>query len=210
MYTPVNLSFTIEKLGLRGSKLYRCVFVMLSLLVILVLSHSVRRSILLCALLSCSDACIQRILRFWYTINVKKIAFGTKEHTTDKKMGVSFFLRLFISSNEVCNTAYALQRIHEQNSIFKYTTMGPMIPKEMKYNLHYGDVRGDVLPPPHSCRHNLLNILCCKHKSGQLNHSDILAWSNRVETDQTPQNAASNQVCGVWSGLYCSPLIQQL
>ena len=28
--------------------------------------------------------------------------------------------------------------------------MGPMIPKEMKYNLHYGDVRGDVLPPQHS------------------------------------------------------------
>ena len=27
--------------------------------------------------------------------------------------------------------------------------MGPTIPKEMKYNLHYGDVRGDVLPPPH-------------------------------------------------------------
>ena len=24
-----------------------------------------------------------------------------------------------------------------------------MIPKEMKYNLYYGDVRGDVLPPPH-------------------------------------------------------------
>ena len=27
--------------------------------------------------------------------------------------------------------------------------MGPMIPKEMKYNLYYGKVRGDVLPPPH-------------------------------------------------------------
>ena len=37
--------------------------------------------------------------------------------------------------------------MHEQNSIFKYTTMGPTIPKEMKYNLHYGDVRGDVLSP---------------------------------------------------------------
>ena len=24
-----------------------------------------------------------------------------------------------------------------------------MIPKEMKYNLHYGDVREDALPPPH-------------------------------------------------------------
>ena len=26
--------------------------------------------------------------------------------------------------------------------------MSPMIPKEMEYNLHYGDVRGDILPPP--------------------------------------------------------------
>ena len=41
-------------------------------------------------------------------LNVKKIAFGNKEDTTDKKMGVSVLLRLFISSNEVCNTAYTL------------------------------------------------------------------------------------------------------
>ena len=41
-------------------------------------------------------------------INVKKIAFGNKKHTTDQKMGVLVLLRLFISSNEVCNTAYAL------------------------------------------------------------------------------------------------------
>ena len=34
-------------------------------------------------------------------------------------------------------------------NIFKDSTIGPMIPKEMKYNLHYGKVRGDVLPPPH-------------------------------------------------------------
>ena len=32
---------------------------------------------------------------------------------------------------------------HEQNSIIKYTTMGPMITKEMKYNLHYDEVKGD-------------------------------------------------------------------
>ena len=38
---------------------------------------------------------------------------------------------------------------YEQNSILKYTTMSQMIPKEMKYNMHYGDVRGDVLPTPH-------------------------------------------------------------
>ena len=41
-------------------------------------------------------------------INVKKIAFGNKEHTADMKMGISVLLRLFISSNGVCNTAYAL------------------------------------------------------------------------------------------------------
>ena len=64
-------------------------------------------------------------------------------------MEVSVLLGLFISSNEICNTAYALYRTHEQNSIFKYTTMGPMITEEMKYNLHYADVRGDVLSPPH-------------------------------------------------------------
>ena len=38
----------------------------------------------------------------------KTIAFGNKEHTTDKKLEVSVLLILFISSNEVCNTAYAL------------------------------------------------------------------------------------------------------
>ena len=41
-------------------------------------------------------------------INVKKIDFGNKEHITDKKIGVSVLLRLFISSNEVFNTADAL------------------------------------------------------------------------------------------------------
>ena len=40
-------------------------------------------------------------------------------------MGTSVLLRPFISSSEVCNTAYAVWRTHEQNSIF---TKGPMIP----------------------------------------------------------------------------------
>ena len=38
----------------------------------------------------------------------QKIAFGNKAHITDKKMRVSVLLRPFISSDEVCNTAYAL------------------------------------------------------------------------------------------------------
>ena len=33
--------------------------------------------------------------------------------------------------------------------------MGQMIPKEMKYNLLYGEVRGDVLRPPRG------TIICC-------------------------------------------------
>ena len=36
------------------------------------------------------------------TINVKKIASGNKEHTTDKETRVSVLLNLFISSNDVC------------------------------------------------------------------------------------------------------------
>ena len=44
----------------------------------------------------------------YYKINVKKIAFEKKEHTTDNKMGVSVLLRFFMSSNELCNITYAL------------------------------------------------------------------------------------------------------
>ena len=33
-------------------------------------------------------------------------------------MGALILLRFFIIRNEVCNTAYALWRIHEQNSLF--------------------------------------------------------------------------------------------
>ena len=34
-----------------------------------------------------------------------------------------------------------------RHSIFKITRMGSMILKEIKYNLHYDDVRGDFLKP---------------------------------------------------------------
>ena len=40
-----------------------------------------------------------------------------------------------MSNNEVCNTAYDLSRMHEQSSIFNDTTMGPMIPKEIKIRI---------------------------------------------------------------------------
>ena len=52
--------------------------------------------------------CIQCLLRSAIQINVKKIAFGNKEHTTDKKMEVLVLLRLFISSSKISNNAYAL------------------------------------------------------------------------------------------------------
>ena len=74
----------------------------------------------------------------YWTINIKKIAFGNKEHTTDSKMGISVLLRLFISSNKF---AILLSSSSEQNSIFKYTTMGPMVPKEMKYKSALWDIR---------------------------------------------------------------------
>ena len=69
-------------------------------------------------------------------------------------MDVSVLLRVFISSNEVCSTAYALYHTHEQCSIFKYTTMDPTTQKEMKYNLYNDDVQGDILlNPEHKNNH---------------------------------------------------------
>ena len=35
-----------------------------------------------------------------------------------------------------------------------------MIPKEIKYNLHYGDVRGDVLLPPHDTTPATVEPVC--------------------------------------------------
>ena len=48
--------------------------------------------------------------RIYSQINVKNNAFGNNEHTTDWKMGVLVLLRSVISSNDVCNTAYALYK----------------------------------------------------------------------------------------------------
>ena len=75
--------------------------------------HLIRPLLTFFFLLKCTFSigrCIfyHKFSQYFYEINIKKIAFGNKEHTIDKKMGVSVLLRLFISSNEVCNTAYAL------------------------------------------------------------------------------------------------------
>ena len=37
--------------------------------------------------------------------------------------------------------------------------MGPMLPKEMKYNLYYGEVWRDVLPPPQCSKINVKKIV---------------------------------------------------
>ena len=42
-----------------------------------------------------------------------------------------------------------------------------MIPKEMKYNLHFGDVRGDVLTPPHRTNTSLFEENQAVKKFGQ-------------------------------------------
>ena len=49
--------------------------------------------------------------------------------------------------------------------------MGPMIPKEMKYNLHYSEVRGDVLPPPHGTNTSRIAL-------------KIAFWNKEHTTDQ--------------------------
>ena len=75
--------------------------------------------------------------------------------------------------------------LQELKSIFEDITMGPMIPKGMKYNLHYGEVRGDVLRQPHdtntSC--SVVNVKTCLWK--QRTHyrkpcSDILCESSAI------------------------------
>ena len=50
--------------------------------------------------------------------------------------------------------------------------MSPMIPKEMKYNLHYDKVRGDVLPSPHGTNTSLYNFLL---KMGQVPCNTLFA-----------------------------------
>ena len=63
------------------------------------------------------------------------------------KIGDSVWLSLFICNTKVCEAAHATQRRLKRYLIFKITMMGSVIPKEIKYNLHYDDVRGGVTPP---------------------------------------------------------------
>ena len=54
-----------------------------------------------------------------------KISFRTVSNTLFRR-GWGRRAQATFTRSEVFNTAYALQRIHEQNSIFKDTAIGPM------------------------------------------------------------------------------------
>ena len=71
-------------------------------------------------------------------IKVKKIAFGNKERITDRKWESRFY---WDSSLAVMKFATLItpSSVHEQNSIFKDTIMGPWFQRKRKYNLHYGE-----------------------------------------------------------------------
>ena len=62
--------------------------------------------------------------------------------------------------------------------------MDPVIPKEMKYNLHYGEVRGDVLPPPHrlGLQSNFKVKLC--HSKGDQITFDMLPLATLLFSTQ--------------------------
>ena len=75
------------------------------------------------------------------------IAFENKEHTNSRKLD-SVWLRLFICNIVVCEAVNAPSRRLKRYSIFKIIRMGSVIPKEIKYNLHYDYVRGHLLRPP--------------------------------------------------------------
>ena len=81
-------------------------------------------------------------------INVKKIAFGNKEHTTDKKMGVSVLLRHFISSNEeLCS-----QQIKHLKSYWKQV----LCSQQIKHHKSYGKLQDFS-----NQNYNLLIALVC-------------------------------------------------
>ena len=63
--------------------------------------------------------------------------------------------------------------------------MGPIIPKEMKYNLHYGKVREDILPPPHGTN------ACC---SSKINVTKIAFGNKEHTTDKTLHKSHKKQV----------------
>ena len=91
----------------------------------------------------CFSALIQRVWLleddiwknyFFYKLNVKKdCLWKQRTHYWLENGSLGFTETLH---KQKWSLQHCLRPL-EQSSIFKYTTMGPMIPKEMKYNLHY-------------------------------------------------------------------------
>ena len=111
-------------------------------------------------------------------INVKTISFWKKEHTTDMKMGVSVLLRLFISSNEVCNIEYTLKLIHEQNWINPFMPSGLFYINSLDRSISY-----------------IRSLVDFHYHYAFLVIPVVNAYS--VDPDQTPRSAASDL------GLHC-------
>ena len=74
-------------------------------------------------------------------IKVKKIAFGNKKTYKIAKIGDGLNEYLLMQHCSLRGCIRPLKRY----LIFKITSMGSMIPKEIKYNLAYDDVRGDFV-----------------------------------------------------------------
>ena len=94
----------------------------------------------------------EKLYQSWQTTSAYKSQKGLPletKPTQSHEIEDSDWLSLF---TVVCEAAYSpipLQRRRKRYSILKITRMGPVIPKEIKYNLHYDNVRGDFLRPPH-------------------------------------------------------------
>ena len=114
------------------------------------------------------------------SIKVKKDGIWKTITYKITKIGDSVWLNLFICNTVVCEAAYASLRWLERYSIFKINKMGSMIPKEIKYNLHYDDVRGHFLRPPHGTI--TATVLHCQDfivKSGRF-VQDFLAYNVKL------------------------------
>ena len=96
-------------------------------------------------------------------------------------------IELFVCNTVVCEAAYAPEHRLKRYSIFKMTRMGSVIPKEIKYNMHYDDVRGDFFTPPHGTTPAtvqvhilflaiLLKLSCCEDHVYVLPESTLTFW----------------------------------
>ena len=77
-------------------------------------------------------------------------SFGSKEHTKETKIAESVLLSLFMCSNVMMqHCSRPLAPASAENYFQTDSEWAQMIPKDQKIsNLHYDDVRGDVLRSP--------------------------------------------------------------